>query len=161
MRDENKRFCVVRMIRFIGIRLQSLLITINTSLSQYLHNLQFTAAHALGFLVFTSGLLATDLSTGTIKVSPNYTLPITMYYSICNVTQCLLILLLTTVLFPWNFRTRMKSIYYSLLQLTTGLRVKVNVMLRPTVSRSVCLGIKHTCGAYDQIFFTVRPLRVC
>jgi hypothetical protein len=35
-----------------------------------------------------------------------------------------------------------------------------SLMLGPKVCRPVYLGIKHPSGAYDQIFITVRRLRV-
>jgi hypothetical protein len=39
-------------------------------------------------------------------------------------------------------------------QLKTQLSLSLSFMLQPTVSRPVCLGIKHRFGAYDQIFIT-------
>jgi hypothetical protein len=39
--------------------------------------------------------------------------------------------------------------------------LSLSLMLRPTVSRPVCLGIEHPSAAYDQIFITVRRFRVC
>jgi hypothetical protein len=49
----------------LGLLLQILLIILNYSAIADAHNLQFTAGHALGFSVFTSRLLATDLNTET------------------------------------------------------------------------------------------------
>jgi hypothetical protein len=39
--------------------------------------------------------------------------------------------------------------------------LSLSLILRPTASRPVCLGIKHPSVAYDHIFITVRQLCVC
>jgi hypothetical protein len=61
-------------------------------------------------------------------------------------------------LFTWTIVSLTTAKFKSLYWLNS---VRVRVMLRPMVSRSVCLGIKQPSGAYDQIFITFRHLRVC
>jgi hypothetical protein len=46
-------------------------------------------------------------------------------------------------------------------ELYLDLSLSLSLMLQPTVSRPVYLGIKQPSGDYDQIFIIVRQLRVC
>jgi hypothetical protein len=65
--------------------------------------------------------------------------------------------------FPNCLRPQLPASHFSQLQLSTdstNSTQKVEVMWRLTISRPVCLGVKHPSGIQDQIFVTVRHLWV-
>jgi hypothetical protein len=65
--------------------------------------------------------------------------------------------------FKTSIRRKFHSVYLDInyVEVNLSLCLSLSLMLLPTVSLPVCLGIKHPSGAYDQIFITVRQLRVC
>jgi hypothetical protein len=53
-----------------------------------------------------------------------------------------------------------RNIFFNIMGKLIYACLNLHLILRPTVSRSVCLEIQHPSGAYDQIFITVRQLGV-
>jgi hypothetical protein len=130
-----------------------------------LHTFQFAVTHALGFSAFTSRILAMDLSQShcNVKSHVKYSLHslINFLPLFCNCQFRRLNsipLLASSYSAGWRPDTRL---FTSRLLFYTRSRLGLGLILRPTVSRPVYLGIKHPSEAYDQIFITVRQLRVC
>jgi hypothetical protein len=73
----------------LSLLLQPLLITLKYGAITDLHNLQFAVAHALGFSVSTSRLLATDLNTDTITSNhyEGFLSSVTLYSSVLICTR--------------------------------------------------------------------------
>jgi hypothetical protein len=58
-------------------------------------------------------------------------------------------------------KTRLSSLPTTVLCSYNNCQLSLSLMLRLTVSRPVCLGIKDPSGTYDQILIFVWQLRVC
>jgi hypothetical protein len=90
---------------------------------------------------------------------------LSIYSRVINVTdgKCIVTVLLspqlTSLIVSEVFRVSPTILKYDFFTYTpismdiSHWSLSLSVMLRPTVSRPVCLGIKHRFGAYDQLFF--------
>jgi hypothetical protein len=118
---------------FISTSVRISIITPNYNAIAILHTFQPTVARALGSLS-TSRLLATDLNTET---GTSYHYEVFLPFPVQSF---------------WNLGNQLKLF---------SAESEFESYVTTDGHRPVCLEIKHQFGAYEQIFFTIRQVRVC
>jgi hypothetical protein len=120
-----------------------------------LHIFQFTVPNVLGFSVFTSRILATDLSQSHCNFNSH------TKSSWQSIIVFLPVLLNHFQLPSPEFNQILSTtiLYSALRPYSVSSRVKVKGTLRLTASQSISLGVEHPPGAHDQIFITVWQVR--
>jgi hypothetical protein len=111
---------------------------------------------------FVDALLYNLSESQSIITSHSRWLPKTSSIPYWTTTVFILVFLLLWLTGFW-FTNQLRMTKTNHLRITKDewIVLRVRVMLRSTISRPVCLGIKHPCGAFDQVFITVIQLRVC
>jgi hypothetical protein len=157
---------VTTALSLISTFYKSLLQTLNLLLAavsslevpwQRLLTVEILQLHALKFFVYRPQYRPAYSTQIKVKITLRLTVSQSVSHGVepptwgswPNIYYCLTI----TVLLLWGALSEENTgLTYS----TEFAQLSLSLMLRPTVSRPVCLGIKHPSGACDQIFISAR-----
>jgi hypothetical protein len=140
------------MVGFINLLYTQLRTTSNYSVTADLHTLQFTVIHTLGFSVFTSRILATDLNTVSLSLQHTRSL-------ICTATDWLTVS--RNVTLTWaKFRTNQNQNRRTE-QSWAELTVSAEMCSRHPETGCVTPFIKYPLPQQERRFMTVTQQRLC